>query len=56
MAGVWLFFRNGLLNLVAEATANIYINMTSELHAHDHNVLQQYEQELSAMMTEVTDE
>lgn len=37
-------------------TANTYINMTSELHAHDRAVLQQYEQELCQMMQEADDE
>ncbi|WP_258184793.1 tyrosine-type recombinase/integrase [Vibrio splendidus] len=31
-------------------TVNTYINMTSELHAHDRSVLHQYEQELLSMM------
>lgn len=36
-------------------TANIYINMTSELHANDRQMLHQYEQEIYQLIEEVDD-
>ncbi|EJK2107547.1 MULTISPECIES: tyrosine-type recombinase/integrase [Vibrio] len=51
---IWL--QKQLGHSLVSTTANIYINMTSELHAHDRKVLQQYEQELCQMMQEADDE
>lgn len=51
---IWLQKQLGHSNV--SITANTYINMTSELHAHDRAVLQQYEQELCQMMQEADDE
>ena len=51
---IWL--QKQLGHSQVSTTANTYINMTSELHAHDRAVLQQYEQALSEMMKETTDE
>ena len=47
---IWLQKQLGHAHV--STTANIYINMTSELHANDRQVLHQYEKDISQMMEE----